>query len=118
LEFAKQNHFDNIKKTRRWSRTEERLEIAKAKENYWKEFREVREEDTKMEEDERQAWRNVKLGMDTFEEEIEDQNKPRGAQGGKEDKGSMSVSQSVRKKSTTPHLYRGVLCTMILWLWE
>ena len=54
-------------------RTEERLEIAKAKENYWKEFREVKEEDTKMEEDERQAWRKVKLGMDTFEKELEDE---------------------------------------------
>ena len=64
------------------TRTEERLEIAKAKENYWKEFREVREEDTEMEEDERQAWRNVKLGMDSFEEERSAQNTPRGAQGG------------------------------------
>jgi hypothetical protein len=54
-----------------------------------------------MEEDKRQAWRNVKLGMDTFDEERGDQNTPRGAQGGssgEEDKGSMSrsVSQSGR----------------------
>jgi hypothetical protein len=34
-------------------RTEERLEITKAKENYWKEFWEVKEEDTEMDEKER-----------------------------------------------------------------
>ena len=47
-------------------RTEERLEIAKAKENYWKKFRDIKEEDTEMEEEERRAWRNVRIGIDTF----------------------------------------------------
>ena len=47
-------------------RTEERLEIAKAKENYWKRFRDIKEEDTEMEDRERQAWKNVRIGIDTF----------------------------------------------------
>ena len=47
-------------------RTEERLEIAKAKENYWKRFRDIKEEDTEMEDRERQAWKNVRIWIDTF----------------------------------------------------
>jgi hypothetical protein len=86
-------------------RTEERLEIAKAKENYLKEFREVREEDTEMEEDERQAWRNVRNGIDTFEEERTVQNAPRGAQGGSsgEEKEVESRSKSVSQSGRMVH---------------
>ena len=78
-------------------RTEERIEIAKAKENYWKEFREAKEEDKEMKDDERQAWRNVKMGIDTFEEDGKRKSTSRGTLSGSsgEDKedGSRSVSQ-------------------------
>ena len=47
-------------------RTEDRLEIARAKENYWKRFRGKEEED--MEEEERKAWNAIKEGISTLEE--------------------------------------------------
>jgi hypothetical protein len=50
---------ENMRMTRR---TDERLEIAKAKENLWRKFRERKEEDV-MEEDEEQAWKSLKRGI-------------------------------------------------------
>ena len=47
-------------------RTEDRLEIARAKENYWKRFRGKEGED--MEEEERKAWNAIKEGISTLEE--------------------------------------------------
>ena len=47
-------------------RTEDRLEIARAKENFWKRFREKKEED--MEEEEMKAWNPIKEGITTLEE--------------------------------------------------
>jgi hypothetical protein len=49
----------NLRMTRR---TDERLEIAKAKENLWRKFRERKEEDV-MEEEEEQAWKSLKRGI-------------------------------------------------------
>jgi hypothetical protein len=49
-------------------RTEERLELARAKENLWKKFRE--ESDTKeITENERDAWENLKRSILRIEEE-------------------------------------------------
>ena len=66
-----------------------------------KEFREAKEEDTEMKDDERQAWRNVKMGIDTFEEDGKRKSTSRGTLSGSsgEDKeeGSRSVSQSGRR---------------------
>jgi hypothetical protein len=54
-----------------------------------------------MDDDERQAWRNVKMGIDTFEEEETRKRTSRGAQGEssweENEEGSMSVSKTVRK---------------------
>ena len=49
-------------------RTEERLEVARAKENLWKRFR-GEEEDREMEEDEIKAWENLREGIMELEEE-------------------------------------------------
>jgi hypothetical protein len=55
-----------------------------------------------MEADERQAWRNVKMGIDTFDEERTVKSTSRGAQGGssgeEKEEGSRSVSQSVSQE--------------------
>ena len=49
-------------------RTEERLELARAKENLWKKFRE--EKDTKeITENEKDAWENLKRSIMSIEEE-------------------------------------------------
>ena len=76
------------------------LEIAKAKENYWKEFREGKEEDKEMKDEERQAWRNVKMGIDTFDTFEEDERRKStsrgtlsGSSGEDKEDGSRSVSQ-------------------------
>ena len=51
-------------------RTEDRLEIAKAKENLWRKFRERKEpEDKGMEEEEEDAWKSLKKGIIELEEE-------------------------------------------------
>jgi hypothetical protein len=58
---------ENQKLTRR---TEDRLEIAKAKENLWRQFRERKEsEDKVMEEEEEDAWKSLKKGIMELEEE-------------------------------------------------
>ena len=49
-------------------RTEERLEVARAKENLWKRFREDKE-DREMVEDEIQAWERLREGIMDLEEE-------------------------------------------------
>ena len=52
------------------TRTEDRLEIAKAKENLWRKFRERKEtEEEVMEEEEEEAWRSLKKGILELEEE-------------------------------------------------
>ena len=48
------------------SRTEDRIEIAKAKENYWRKFRQ--KNDNEMEEEEDDAWRNLEKGILMLEE--------------------------------------------------
>jgi hypothetical protein len=48
-------------------RTEERIEIARAKENYWKKYRDQGDKD--MKEEEKEAWVHVEKGILMFEED-------------------------------------------------
>ena len=57
---------ENQRMTRR---TEERLEIAKAKENLWRKFRERKETEEMMEEEEEEAWKSLRKGIMELEEE-------------------------------------------------
>ena len=57
---------ENQRMTRR---TEERLEIAKAKENLWRKFRERKETEEVMEEEEEEAWKSLRKGIMELEEE-------------------------------------------------
>ena len=48
-------------------RTEERIKIARAKENYWRKYRDRKDND--MKDEEKEAWINVEKGIQMFEED-------------------------------------------------